>query len=321
MTRFVISRLLQGIALVFAVVLVNFALIKAAPGDPVSLFIRGGNFSPQYVNHIRHELGLDQPAYKQLITYIGSVARLDLGQSIQYQQPVDQLIIARLPPTLLLAGIGVLLSSVLGVLLGVASRRSGSGRDVLGTVLALGGYSIPAFWLGQLMILIFAQKLGWLPPGGMSSLRNPTQGLAHVADVSKHLVLPLVAYTVVPLGMVFLLMRARLREVLSMDFVSTARAKGMAERRVVYRHALPNAFLPVLTVIGYNFGFMLAGAVLVESVFGWPGIGTLLGSAVLARDFPLILGIFTITAFMVIVANTITDILYGLIDPRIRVTR
>jgi peptide/nickel transport system permease protein len=225
---------------------------------------------------------------------------------------------SRVPATLLLMGTALVFSSVLGILLGVvAARRPYGLADNAATVVALAGYSMPVFWLGQLMLLVFALHNPWFPVQGMTSIRAPSEGWGRIADILHHLVLPAIVYGIYHLTLIYRLTRIKMMDTLVQDYVTTARAKGVGEGRVVFRHALPNALLPIVTVIGYNLGFMLAGSVLVETVFGWPGMGRLMFEAIGARDFPLLLGLFVVVSFFVIVGNVVTDLVYALIDPRI----
>lgn len=311
------GRLIQAIPLVLVVIVLNFALIKLAPGDPVD-YIAPEGADLAYRERLRAEFGLDKPEPVQLLNYVGGIARGDLGYSIRFSEPVLPLILSRLGATVVLAGTGYIVSSALGVLLGViAARRSRSWADNLTTLLALIGYSMPAFWLGQLLLIAFALGLGWFPTQGMYTVAPRAEGVARVVDVAHHLVLPAFAFSIYPLALIFRLTRVKMQDTLVLDYITTARAKGVSEGRITYRHALPNAFLPVLTVIGYNVGFLLVGAVLVENVFAWPGVGRLLQEGIVARDYPLILGVFTLTAILVVVVNVITDILYAVIDPRV----
>jgi peptide/nickel transport system permease protein len=199
----------------------------------------------------------------------------------------------------------------------VAARRPYSVTDQTSTFLALAGYSMPVFWLGQLALITFSLHLGWFPSQGMYSLRAPAQGWGRVLDVLHHLALPAFTYSLYHLALIFRLTRIKMQETLSLDFIVTARAKGAPEGRVVYGHALRNALLPVVTVIGMNFGFMLAGSVLTETVFAWPGMGRLLYEAIQARDYPVLMGLFTVLSLMVIAANVVTDLVYAAIDPRV----
>lgn len=318
---YVARRLLQAVPLILLIIVLNFLLIKLAPGDPVDLIAPEGA-SEQYREHIRVLMGLDQPLPVQIWNYVSNVAHGDLGYSVRSSQYVLPLILSRVPNTLLLTGSGFVLSSVFGVLLGVlAARKANSIVDNVATFIALAGYSMPVFWVGQLLLLVFALDLGWLPAQGMYSVRAPTEGFARVVDVAQHLVLPVIAYAIYPLTLKYRLTRVKMKDTLVLDFITTARAKGLREARIAYRHALPNAFLPVLTVIGLSFGFLLSGSVLIETVFAWPGIGRLLNDAIFGRDYPVLLGILVVVSIMVIVANVITDILYAVIDPRVKYGR
>lgn len=315
--EYIARRLLQAFPLILVIVILNFLLIKLAPGNPVDLIAPEGS-TEEYRQHIRDLMGLDQPLAIQVWNYVANVAHGDLGYSVRSSQYVLPLILSRIPATLLLTGSGFVISSAIGVALGVlAARKANSLVDNTATFLALAGYSMPVFWVGQLLLLVFALNLGWLPAQGMYSVRAPTEGFGRIVDVAQHLVLPLVAYSIYPITLVFRLTRVKMQETLVLDFITTARAKGLREARVAYRHALPNAFLPVLTVIGVSFGFLLSGSVLVETVFAWPAIGRLLNDAIFGRDYPVLLGILVVVSIMVIAANVITDILYAVIDPRV----
>jgi ABC-type dipeptide/oligopeptide/nickel transport system permease component len=310
-------RLLQMVPVLIAIVLVNFFLIHAAPGDPVTAIIGGMETTPEYIAQVRRDYGLDQPLLVQLGTYAVKVVQLDLGYSFRFREPVLGLILSRMPATFLLMGTALLFSSLIGVLLGVvAARRPFGLGDNLATVLALAGYSMPVFWLGQLMLLVFALDLGVLPVQGMVSMRAPGGGWGRVLDIAHHLILPATTYGIYHLTLVYRLTRVKMMDTLRQDYITTARAKGVDEAAVLMRHALPNALSPVITVIGYNLGFMLAGSVFVETVFGWPGMGRLMFDAVTARDFPLLLGLFIIVSLFVVVGNIATDLVHALLDPR-----
>ncbi len=315
---YTLRRLLQAIPLIFVIILINFFLIHAAPGNPVDFLIGSMDASAEYIDDLRREFGLDQPLWVQFWLYVAKVAQFDLGYSLRFRAPVLDLILGRLPATLLLMGTALIISSLLGVLLGVlAARRPYGAVDNTATVAALAGYSMPVFWLGQLMLLLFSLQLGWFPTQGMYSLRAPSEGWGRVLDIAHHLVLPAACYSIYNLALVFRLTRVKMQETLALDFITTARAKGLAESRVVLVHALRNALLPVITVIGLNFGFMLAGSVLTETVFAWPGMGRLLYEAIGARDYPVLMGLFTVLSVMVIAANVLTDIAYAIVDPRV----
>ncbi|MGE3064682.1 MAG: ABC transporter permease [Hyphomicrobiaceae bacterium] len=318
LSRYVVRRILQAIPLIFVIILINFVLIHSAPGDPVDFLIGGNEATPEYIEGLRREFGLDQPLMTQLATYLVKFVHFDLGYSLRFREPVLSLILGRMPATFLLMGTALVFSSVVGILLGViAAQRPYSLRDHAATFVSLAGYSMPVFWLGQIMLIVFALQLSWFPTQGMYSLRAPSAGWGRIVDIAHHLVLPALTYSFYHLALIYRLTRVKMQEVLALDFIITARAKGVAERSVVYRHALRNALLPVVTVIGLNFGFMLAGSVLTETVFAWPGMGRLLYEAIGARDYPVLMGLFVVLSTLVIAANVITDIIYALIDPRV----
>ena len=316
--RYILGRLLQAVPLVFVVIILNFFLIHAAPGDPVSLLIGEGGASDEFIERTRARFGLDQPLHVQLVRYVGNVLRLNLGYSIRYRQDVLPLIINRLPASLLLMGTSFVVSSLGGILLGiVASPHKDTAGDRVAVVLSLLGHSMPVFWLGLIALIVFSQRLGWFPTQGMFDIRNPKEGWRLAVDVLHHLVLPVFTYSAFQFALIFRVTRVKMQEILIEDFITTARAKGVPERRVVFRHAVPNALLPIVTVLGFNFAWLLAGSVLTETVFAWPGMGRLMFDAVSARDYPLLMGLFTVLSAFVILINLLTDIVYGLIDPRI----
>ena len=315
---YVLRRLLQAVPLVFVIIFINFILIHAAPGDPVDFLVGTMEATPEYLADLRREFGLDEPLWIQLWRYASRILVLDMGYSLRFREPVFGLIMSRLPATLLLMGTALVVSSIAGILLGVAAaRRPYSAVDHTATFVALAGYSMPVFWLGQLLLIVFSLQLNLFPTQGMYSLRAPSEGWGRILDVAHHLVLPALTYSVYHLALVYRLMRVKMQETLAMDYVTTARAKGVTEVRVVYVHALRNAILPVVTVIGLNFGFMLAGSVLTETVFAWPGMGRLLYEAIQGRDYPVLMGLFTCLSVMVIAVNIITDLVYAVIDPRV----
>jgi len=319
MTGFIARRLLEAIPLLLAVIGVNFAIIHLAPGDPINALIGDFPAPPEYVEELRARLGLDRPLWEQLLSYVGGVVTGDLGYSFASRRPVLSLIIERAGNTLILTVTALVFASVCGILLGVgAARAPRTWRDNLVTSFSLLGFSVPVFWLGQLLILLFAVHLGMLPAQGMVSVRESYTGWDHVMDVAAHLVLPALALSLRYLVSTARLTRAAMLEAMASDYVLLAQAKGASENRVLYRHALPNSLLPVVTAIGYNFGFVLAGSALVETVFAWPGIGRLLFDAMLTRDTPVILGVFLASATIAVAANLATDLAYGWLDPRIR---
>ena len=321
MRRYVMGRLAQAVPLLFVVMTVNFVLIHSAPGDPVDLLIGEGGASQELIDHIRAEFGLDRPLHVQFFSYLGNVLQLNLGYSLRYRQDVFDLILDRLPASILLMGTAFVLSSVVGILLGLYSgTRKDTPADRIAVILSILGYSMPVFFLGLLMLTIFALKLGWFPTQGMYNIRNPQEGWGLVMDVAHHLVLPVITYSAFQLALIFRVTRVKMQQVMTEDYIVTARAKGVHERRVVFRHAVPNTLLPIVTILGLNLEWLLAGSVLTETVFAWPGLGRLMFDAVSARDFPLLMGLFIVISAFVIIVNLMTDVLYRFIDPRVSFT-
>jgi peptide/nickel transport system permease protein len=311
---FVVRRLLLGIPLLLGVVVVNFALIQLAPGDPATILVGDFPAPPGYIAQVRHDFGLDRPLPVQLVRYVGEILHGNLGYSFANRQPVTGLIAGRLGATLELTLTGLLLASLLGIALGtLAARVRGGWLDGAVQVAALAGYSVPEFWLGQILILAFAVGLGWLPSQGNMSLRGTHGAL----DQLRYLVLPATALSLRQLALIARITRTALIEVMAQDYILAARARGASERRVFLAHAVRNAAAPVVTVIGYNAGFVLAGSALIETVFGWPGIGRLLFDSISNRDYPVMLAILLLISATVVIANLLTDVLHLLIDQRI----
>jgi len=316
--RYVVRRLLQLAPTAAAILLVGFLLIHLAPGDPV-LALAGENGDAEYYAFVREKFGLDEPLPVQLATYAGNLVRGDLGNSYVQGRPVASIVAERLPATLLLTGTALVVSTVFGILLGIfAATRRRRWPDLAVTTATLALYSAPVFLLGQLAILLLALRAGWFPVQGMSDARSTSVGVAHALDVAHHLVLPALALATQEVAAVSRLARVGLLDELGRDHVRTARAKGVPERAVVAKHALRRALLPVVTVIGGRVGHLVAGAVVVEVVFGWPGVGRLLVTAMQTRDAPIVLGVFLLVAVTVVVANLLTDLVYAWLDPRVR---
>ena len=319
MAGYIARRFAQAVPVILAVVILNFLIVHMAPGDPVTILVGEYGSTPEFRERVRHEYGLDQPVHTQLSVYLQRVLRGDLGYSLYFNQPVIRLILERLPATLLLMASQLAFALVAGVALGVAAARHRySIVDNASTVIALVGYSTPVFWSGLLLILLFSSTLGLLPSGGMVSPRERITGVAAVWDILRHLILPACTLGLVNLALYVRLTRASMLEVLSQDYVRTAWAKGLAERRVLRHHALRNALLPVVTITGIDLGRMIGGAVLTETVFTWPGVGTLTYTALQTRDYPVIVGTFMLTSVAVILANLFVDVVYGILDPRIQ---
>ncbi|MDD0809106.1 ABC transporter permease [Curvibacter sp. RS43] len=317
--QFMLTRIVQGLLALLLIATVNFLLIRAAPGDPVSVLAgEAGATDAQFVAQLRQEFGLDQPLSTQLSSYLGHVVRGDLGFSYRQQQPVLQLILDRLPATLLLTGSAFALSLLFGVGLGaMASRRVGTWVDSAITVVALVFYATPLYWLAMMAVLVFTVQMDWLPGFGYFTVGTAHQGLAHAWDVAQHLILPALTLALFYMAVYARMTRASMLEVAQMDFVKTARAKGVRPGRIQRAHILRNALLPVVTLAGIQAGGMIGGAVLTETVFAWPGIGRLMFDALLQRDYNLLLGCFLITAAMAVLFNLLTDLVYTLVDPRI----
>ena len=315
------SRLGQAIGLLLAVVVVVFFLIQIAPGD-AALYLAGdqGVGDAEFLARVRAEYGLDQPLLVQLGTYVGNVAQLNLGESTYFNEPVLGLIIERLFATVLLAGTSLIFAVGLGVAIGVyTARRPESPTSSAATVASLVGFSTPVFYSAIMFIVVFAAKWSLLPVGGIEDVRYDGNWVGETIDLLQHLVLPALSLGIIYLAIYSRLARASMLEVLESDYIRTARAKGARERVVVYKHALRNAIIPVITAAGLQVGNLLSGALLVEVVFGWPGIGRLAVDSIFRRDSPTLLGIMIFSSAMVIVANLLTDLVYRIIDPRIRV--
>ena len=317
----IIGRIVSGLVLLFAVTLFNFMLLHAAPGDPaIALTGETGGATQETLQQIRQLYGLDQPLYWQFLIYAANVLHGDFGNSIYFNAPVTQLILERLRPTILLIGSSLVSAVSVGLLLGAlaAQKPSGMLSNAI-SVLSLVGFSAPVFWTGIILLLVFASWIPLFPVQGMVDPRVSGGLLPRSLDVLHHLVLPAITLGSIYLAQYSRLARTGMIEALGSDYVRTARAKGVSERSVVYKHALRNAILPVVTVAGVHVSQLLAGAVLVETVFGWPGMGRLAYESILRRDVPLMLGILFFAALLVISANILTDLVYRAVDPRIGV--
>ena len=317
------SRLVKAVAILIAIVVMNFFLVHAAPGDPAMVMAgEAGAADEKFVAQLREQFGLDRPILEQLGTYVGKIVQGDLGFSYRQQRPVWDILAERLPATLVLTLTAFLLALALGVALGtLAAVTVGTWADSAITVVALLAYATPIYWIGLMLSLLFSIQLGWLPAFGYETVGAGYTGLAHVADVAKHLILPVITLALFYMASYARLTRASMLEVRGLDFIKTAKAKGLSQGRIVTRHVLRNAILPVITVAGIQAGQLVGGSILIETVFAWPGIGRLAFEAVLQRDYQVLLGIFLVTSIMVILFNILTDILYGLVDPRIQVSQ
>lgn len=317
---FVLRRILQAIPTVLFILIACFFLLHLAPGDAADVLAgEAGAASQAYIEALRTKFQLDQPLYVQLFAYVKNVLMFDLGYSFRQDAPVASLIESRLVPTLLLMGAALLLAIVLGVALGMlAASKPGSWLDRCISVLSLVSYSMPMFWAGLMLIVVFSLMLGWFPTSGMEDVAEFHEGWDRVVDIARHLVMPALTLSLFYLALFVRLMRAAMLEQLGMDYVVTARAKGLTERQILTRHVARNAMLPIITMIGIQMGNLVGGSVIVETVFGWPGLGQLAFDALFSRDLNLLMGIFVVSAVMVVIVNMLVDITYTFIDPRIK---
>ncbi|MAA97676.1 MAG: ABC transporter permease [Stappia sp.] len=322
MLRFILMRLVKAAIILVAILVLNFFLIHAAPGDPAAVMAgEAGAADEIFIEQLRERFGLDKPLLTQLGLYLGGVLQFDLGFSYRQQMPVADLIFQRLPATLLLTLSAFVMSLLLGTLLGViASARVGKWSDTVISVLALLFYATPLYWAALMAVLVFSVELNWLPGFGYETVGANYTGFARALDIGQHLILPATTLGLFFMAVYMRMPRASMLEVSRLDFVKTARAKGLPNSVIQRRHIFRNAMLPVVTLAGLQAGQLVGGAVLTETVFAWPGIGRLMFEALAQRDYNLLLGIFFISAAMVLLFNLITDILYRVVDPRIRVS-
>jgi peptide/nickel transport system permease protein len=312
--RYVARRLLLLVPVLAGVSVIVFMVLHLSPGDPVEIML-GTQATEEDRTRLRADLGLDQPLHVQYVRWLGHVVRGDLGRSLFMRRPVLGEVLGRLQATLILTGTALLLSTTLGIALGVASAtRPNSLLDRVSAMASLFGASMPSFWLGIVLMVVFALWLGWLPASGMYA----PYGGGDLRDLLAHLALPAVTLAAASVTIIARLTRATMLETLGQDYIRTARAKGVVERRVVLRHGLKNAMIPIITVIGVQAGYLLGGAVLTETVFAWPGVGTLMVQGILARDFPLVQGCVLVVALSFVLVNLAVDLLYAWFDPRIR---
>ncbi|GAA4328112.1 ABC transporter permease [Pigmentiphaga soli] len=320
--RYLLKRLLQVIPTALVIVLVSFVLMKSAPGDMVDVIAgESGGATAEYMEDMRKLYGLDVPVQEQFLTFLKNVSHLDLGYSFRDSMPVSELIWSALPATLLLSLTAILFAVALGIALGaIAARFRGTPLDTGITVVSSIGFATPLFWVGLMLIVLFGVKLRWLPVAGLTTVgMDYASNWDYAKDVAAHLVLPALSLGCFYLALYVRLTRSAMLEIFDLDFVRTARAKGISEWRVVVRHVLRNALLPIATVTGLQLGGLFSGTVVIETVFGWPGIGRIAYDAVTARDINLFLSIFLCSSFLVVAMNLVVDLLYAVLDPRIEV--
>ena len=316
---YALRRLLQAVPTVLVIVAMNFLLLQLAPGDAADVLAgEAGSATPEFMAQLRLKFGLDQPLGVQLLLYMQQIVSFDLGYSFRHDMPVAQLILARLGPTLLLMLTVFLLSVLAGALLGsLAARNLNRWQDNMISILTVLAYATPVFWAGLMLIVTFSIKLGWFPTSGMQQVAAFHEGWARWRDIAHHLVLPALTLTMFYLALYTRLMRASVLEQFSMDYVVTARAKGLTEQQIARRHVMRNALMPVVTMAGVQAGALLGGAVVVETVFAWPGLGLLAYESLFARDLNLLIGIFFVSTCLVVLVNLLVDLAYSMLDPRI----
>ncbi|MCA1336898.1 ABC transporter permease [Pseudooceanicola marinus] len=313
------KRLAYGLLAILAIAVINFFLLKMAPGDAAEAMAgEAGTATPEYIAELRAQFGLDQPVLVQLGHFLARLATFDLGYSFRYGEDNVTLIFDRLPATLMLMSASLLVAVIGGIIFGVtAARYANRAPDQAISLVALLLYATPPYWIGLILILVFSVWLGWTPTSGMVDVLAFNTGWAHVVDVAHHMILPALTQAFFYLAIYIRLVRAGMLDVLSLDFVRVARAKGISESRIMYRHALRNAVLPLLTVVGTNLGGFLGGAVLTETVFSWPGVGRLMFDAMFARDLNLLLSILVLSSAFVVLTNLVVDLLYVVINPTV----
>jgi peptide/nickel transport system permease protein len=313
--------IVKFVAVVLVIATFNFILVHAAPGDPAQVIAgQSGASDEKLLEQLRAEYGLDKPYPIQLATYLKRVVTLDLGYSYRQQRTVASLILERLPATLLLTATAFTLALLSGIILGtLAGVRAGKWSDTLLTIVSLLLYATPVFWLGLMLVLLFSVQLDWLPAFGYVTIGVPMTTLQRMGDIGWHLILPAVSLAAVYLAIYTRLMRSSVLDVTHQDFIKTAKAKGLKQGRIIIRHILRNAMLPIVTVAGMQAGALVGGAVVIETVFAWPGLGRLIYDALLQRDYPVLLGVFLVMSVIVIALNLLTDAIYRVIDPRVSV--
>ncbi|HET7579298.1 MAG TPA: ABC transporter permease [Bacillales bacterium] len=332
MVAYTIRRIFMLIPVLFGMSLIVFSLIRFIPGNPARVIL-GQTATPDAIHALDHQLGLDKPWYTQYVQYVGNVVTGDLGESLKRQEPINQEIWGHLAATAELSLVAMIIAIIVGMNAGIISAWfQSSWFDYLAMVFALIGISMPIFWLGAMEKMVFALDLNWLPSVGRVNIRNPVDPVTHFylvdtlihgnvqqfLDVLRHLILPAIALGTIPMAIIARMTRSSMLEVMRSDYIRTARAKGVKMFWVVYKHGLKNAFIPVLTIIGLQSGLLLGGAILTETIFGWPGIGTYIYNAIQSRDYTVIQSGILIIATIFVLVNLIVDLLYAAVDPRIK---
>ena len=321
MIGYLAKRLLLAVPILLGASTIIFFLMHAAPGDPTSLYLANPNIDPRVIEQMRRNLGLDQPVYVQYVKWLSSFLRGDFGYSFSQHRAISQILKDAIPNTLMLSGVSLIIIFAIGVLVGtIQAVRQYSWVDNLATVLSFFFYSMPSFWFGLMLMLLFSYKFQWLPASQMTSVEHEfLGGFGQFSDRIQHLLLPALALGVGGAASVARYMRSGMLEQIRQDYVRTARAKGLGERSVVFKHAMRNALIPVVTLLGLYIPFLISGAVLIETIFAWPGMGRTIVTAIFQRDYPVVLASAFVISVMVIAGNLLADLLYSVVDPRVRV--
>jgi len=298
---------------------ITFGLVHYAPGNPISILAGTENPSPEMIEALTEKYGLNDPVPVQFVKYIGNLLKGDFGYSIISGEPVIDLILDRLGPTLLLALTGLIIAAIIGTILGIyAARKNGSKFDVFMNGISYIFDSMPGFWLGLILVIVFSSTLKWFPTSGMVDLRAPSEGIGYYMSIIKHLTLPLLTVVLTQIPFFFRIARSSVIQIMSEDFITTFRATGMSEGRVFKKYVFKNSILPTITVFGISLAYVFSGVVIIEIVFAWPGMGRLLLDSIMKRDYPLLMGIYLFLSVSIAVIMILVDIIYSWIDPRIK---
>lgn len=319
---FALRRLVQAVPVILLIMVGSFLLIHLAPGDIADALVGDmGGADPKFIENLRIEYGLDQPVYVQLWLYLVKLAQFDFGWSYVYEQPVLQVLLDRLVPTLLLMGSSLFAAFIFGIALGaLAARKAYSATDTVISTLGLVFYALPSFFLAILMIIVFSLKLGWLPSGGYKDIIAFHTGWRNALDIAIHLILPATSLALIYLAFYMRLMRTSMLEVMDLDYIRTAKAKGASGARLMFHHIMRNALLPVITLLGLQFSTILGGSVVIEQMFSIPGLGQLAYTSVIKRDMNSLMGIILLCSILVVIVNFITDLIYARLDARIELS-
>jgi peptide/nickel transport system permease protein len=317
--RFVIGKVLGALSTLVFVVVVNFFLFRVVNDDPIESMFRGRNLSTLQKDRLREQFHLDGSKFQQFVAYVRELLHGNLGVSLQSKRLVTTEIREAIWPTVLLVGVATTLAMVIGVIVGIhAGWRRRSTFDVTSTTASMFTYAVPDFWLGMLFLACFSVRLGLFPTGGLEDAGSTATGLAKLLDQAHHMALPALVLAIAYVGEYVIVMRSSLLDTVSEDYLQLARAKGMRDADVRKKHAVPNALLPVVSLSALNFGFVLSGAIAVESIFSWPGLGQATLEAIRGPDFPMLQGLFLLFSAALILANLVVDLLYGVLDPRVQ---